>query len=73
MGNENISNWKYFRNRIVTYFHVSELEILPPNLRNITSNLKSRGQFIERELNISFELNFNARLTHESETWIGSI
>jgi hypothetical protein len=31
------------------------------------------GQFIERELNISFELNFNARLTHESTTSIGSI
>jgi hypothetical protein len=32
-----------------------------------------KDQFIERELNILFELNFNARLTHESETWIGSI
>jgi hypothetical protein len=31
------------------------------------------GQFIERELNISFELNFNARLIHESATSIGSI
>jgi hypothetical protein len=35
--------------------------------------LQTRGQFIERELNIKFELNFNARLTHESETSIGSI
>jgi hypothetical protein len=31
------------------------------------------GQVIERESNISFELNFNARLTHESEASIGSI
>jgi hypothetical protein len=31
------------------------------------------GQFIEGELNIQFELNFNAPLTPESETSIGSI
>jgi hypothetical protein len=36
-------------------------------------NQSLAGQTIERKLNISFQLNFNARLTHESETSIDSI